>query len=98
MKMKDVFNLPIKSVDYQNQIRDSKDVQLLFADFHEYEKDAICEAINNHDRLTEENEKLKAAIKSFYEACETENEIEVQASMETMMDLVDCLELTKKGE
>lgn len=53
---------------------------------------------NEFNQLTEENEKLKSAIKSFYKACETENETEVQSSMEAMMDLVDCLELTNKGK
>ena len=58
MKMSDVFELPFKPIDYQNGIVDSNGFGVLFADFDETEKLALCDAVNNHDRLVEENRRL----------------------------------------
>lgn len=49
IKMSDVFDLPLKSVEYQNQIVGKNKMELLFADFHNYEKDALITAINAYD-------------------------------------------------
>ena len=53
IKMSDVFDLPPKSVEYQNQIVDKNNTGLLFADFHNYEKDALIAAINAYDENQE---------------------------------------------
>lgn len=83
IKMSDVFSLPLKSVEYQNRIEDNQGDKLLFADFHDYEKDALCEAVNNHDRLVEENDKLKTHLSNAI------NYIEL---FEASADNLGCLE------
>lgn len=96
MKMKDVFNLPVSVSEVAMPKVSEFTVEQV--ELAMKKRKCYAYAVNNHDRLTEENEALKAAIKSFYKACETENETEVQSSIETMMNLVDCLELTNNGE
>lgn len=49
IKMSDVFELPLKSIEYQNQIVDKNKIELLFADFHEHEKESLITAINAYD-------------------------------------------------
>lgn len=62
IKMSDVFELPLKSVEYQNQIVDKNKMELLFADFHNYEKDALIAAINTYDQNQERIKKLEVAL------------------------------------
>ncbi len=60
IKMSDVFELPLKSVEYQNQIVDKNKIELLFADFHDYEKGALIEAINTYDANQKRIKELEA--------------------------------------
>ena len=71
IKMSDVFELPLKSFEYQNQIVDKNKIELLFAGFHSYEKDALITAINTYDAnqeriktLTHENALLENQLKN----------------------------------
>lgn len=65
IKISDVFELPLKSIEYQNQIVDKNKMELLFADFHEYEKDALITAINAYDQNQERIKELECAIRNM---------------------------------
>lgn len=62
LKMSDVFELPFKSIDYQNGIIDGNGFGVLFGDMHSEEKEALCLAINSHDKLKQERDELSVAL------------------------------------
>lgn len=59
IKMSDFFNLPVRMSEY------------LVSRMWEVDKEAIEMAVNNHDRLVEENEKLKALLKEASDYLDT---------------------------
>lgn len=62
LKMSDVFDIPLFPVDYQNGIKDRKGNIIMSGDEHEWEKEAMCQAINQHDALTAKVEEQQAEI------------------------------------
>ena len=67
MKMSDVFNLPVKDVvDVYGSVNILDALSECISDgyYDDFEKSA-AHAINNHDRLTYENERLKNALKDI---------------------------------
>lgn len=72
MKMSDVFDLPLQAAVDELAIIDNNDVVVGWVDdFHgELARDYFIESINNHDRLTEENAKLREIIWEIVDDCE----------------------------
>lgn len=66
IKMSDVFDLPLESCAHNGEITDKQEHVGEFYEFVDSCEDsaqlakAAIQAINSHDRLVEENEKLKA--------------------------------------
>ena len=69
MKMSDVFDLPLQAAVDELAIIDNNDVVVGWVDdFHgESARDYFIESINSHDRLTEENAKLREFVEKVYE-------------------------------
>lgn len=55
----EAFVLPLKSIDYHNGIVDGNGFGVLFSDLLEYEKKALCHAVNNHDSMQDQITQLE---------------------------------------
>lgn len=73
MKMSDVFNLPVfyehdplsEIAKFSGWHGGGSICKSLFLAFDDSDADTICNAINNHDRLVEENAELRELVKSY---------------------------------
>lgn len=65
MKMSDVFNLPLNVAENELAVIDKDNVIVAWADNFSGEsaRNCIVFAVNNHDRLTEENKRLRDLLK-----------------------------------
>lgn len=83
MKMSDVFGLPLITSRANPQMITAKPTYNGKVDFHtctirspmELEVDYAVEAINNHDRLTEENRKLREFVEMVENASSADNDV-----------------------
>ena len=78
LKMSDVFQLPVfyehdplsEVAKFSGWQGGGKLCKSAFLAFDDDDADAICHAINNHDRLVEENAELREALKHLIETSE----------------------------
>lgn len=78
IKMGDVFNFPLQAAFNELAVIDNSDVVVAWVDnfFGENARDYFIEAINNHDRLTEENKRLREFLESLQ--LDVSNEIKLE--------------------
>ena len=86
MKMSDVFDLPLQAAVDELAIIDNNDVVVGWVDdFHgESARDYFIESINNHDRLVEENKRLREFLESLQ--LDVSNEIKLEQLLSEMGD------------